>query len=154
MIDYVAVKDISLTATSSTAKTQAGVGRDCPSTSTSSTEERTLLFREKERQDGFVPPKKKMKKQPLGKSAVPTKHVDVEVKVGIASHVDGVFKSRRGKMHSMKSNTKKEEITRKAIAKHSSFDQTFDFLLFPDFSEVNFVPGTKLHLCCHHINRQ
>ena len=40
--------------------------------------------REKERQDGFVPPKKKMKKQPLGKSGVPTKHMDVEVKVGIA----------------------------------------------------------------------
>ena len=48
----------------------------------------------------------------------------------------------------MKSNADKGDITRKAIAKHSSFDQTFDgtvpyVLLFPDFSEVNFVPGTK-----------
>ena len=42
-----------------------------------------------------------MKKQPLGKSAAPAKHRDVEVKVSIASHVDGVFKSRRGKMHSI-----------------------------------------------------
>ena len=138
---------------SSTAETRTGVGRDSPSTSTSSTEERTLPFgelyalREKERQDGFVPPKKKMKKQPLGKPAVPAKHMDVEVKVGIASHFDGVFKSQRGKMHSitMKSNADKEDITQKAIAKHSSFDQTFDgtipyVLLFPDFSEVNFVP--------------
>ena len=76
--------------------------------------------------------------------------MDVEVKVAFASYVDGVFKIRRGKMHSItvKSNAEKEEITRKAIAKHSSFDQTFDgtipyVLLFPDFSEVNFVPGTK-----------
>ena len=69
--------------------------------------------REKERQDGFVPPKKKMKKQPLGKSAVPAKHMDVEVKVGIASLVDGVSKSRRGKIHSVivKSNAEKGEIT-------------------------------------------
>ena len=118
---------------SSTAVTRTGFGRDSPSNSTSSTEERTLSFgefyalREKERQDGFVPPKKKMKKQPLGKPAVPAKHMGVEVKVGIASHV-GVFKSRRGKMHpiTVKSNAEKDEITRKAIAKHSSFDQTFD----------------------------
>lgn len=48
----------------------------------------------------------------------------------------------------VKSNTDKEEITQKATAKQSSFDQTFDgtipyVLLFPDFSEVNFVPRTK-----------
>ena len=69
-----------------------------------------------------------MKKQPLGKSAVPAKYMHVEVKVGIASHVDGVFKSRRGQMHSIivKSNAEKGGITRKSIAKHSSFDQTFD----------------------------
>ena len=93
-------------------------------------------LREKERKDGFIPPKKKMKKQPLGKSAVPAKHMDVEVKVGIASHVDGVFKSRRGKIHSIivKSNAKKGEITRKAIAKHSSIDQMELLMeLFPTF---------------------
>ena len=95
------------TTRSSTAETRTGVGRDSPSSSTSSTEEQTLSFgefyalREKERQGGFVPPKKKMKKQPPVKSAVPAKHMDVEVKVGTASHVDGVFKSRRGKMHSI-----------------------------------------------------
>ncbi|KAK2559527.1 hypothetical protein P5673_018175 [Acropora cervicornis] len=92
---------------SSTAEIRTGAGRDSSSTSTSSTEEQTLSFgefyapREKERQDGFVPPKKKMKKQPLGKSAVPAKHMDVEVKVGIASLVDGVSKSRPGKIHSV-----------------------------------------------------
>ena len=106
--------------------------------------------REKERQGGFLPPKKKMRKQPLGKSGVPAKHLDVEVEGRIVSHVDGVFKSRRGKMHSIiiKSNAEKGEITRKATAKHSSFDQTFDgtisyVLFFADFSEVNFVPRTN-----------
>ena len=127
----------------------------CDSQATSSTEDLTLSFsefyalREEQRQEGFLPPKKK-KKKTLGKSAVPPKDVDVAVKVGIASQVDGVFKSRRGKMHSItvKSNADKGEIIGKAIAKHSSFDQTFDgtipyTLLFPDFSELNVVPGTK-----------
>ena len=36
---------------------------------------------------------------------------------------------------------------KKAIDKHSSFDQTFDctatyILLYPDFKEVKFIPGT------------
>jgi len=72
------------------------------------------------------------------------KVVEVEVKVGIASVADGVFKARRGKTHcvTVKSSADKEEITRKAVEKHSSFDQTFDgtvpyVLLFPDFSQVN-----------------
>lgn len=75
----------------------------------------------------------------------------MEVKVGIAYVADGgVCKARRGKTHfvTVKSSADKEEITRKAVEKHSSFDQTFDgtipyVLLFPDFSQVNFVPGTK-----------
>ena len=69
-------------------------------------------LREKEGQGGFVPSKKKMRKQPLGKLAVPAKHMDVEEKGRIASHVDGVFKSRRGKMHStiIKWNAEKGEI--------------------------------------------
>ena len=85
------------TYTSSTAETRTGVGHDSPSTSTSSTEERTwscgefYALREKESQDGFVPPKKKMKKQPLGKSAVPAKHVDAEVKVGKLRLMSMVF---------------------------------------------------------------
>ena len=138
---------------SAIAETRTSVTRD--SQANSSTEDRTLSFsefyalREEQRQEGFLPPKKK-KKKTLGKSAVPPKNVDVAVKVGIASQVDGVFKSRHGKMHSItvKSNADKGEIIGKAIAKHSSFDQTFDgtipyTLLFPDFSEVNVVPGTK-----------
>ena len=70
-------------------------------------------LREIEHQGGFAPPKKKMRKEPLGKSAVPAKHMDVEVKGRIASHVDGVFKSRRGKIHSIiiKSNAEKGEIS-------------------------------------------
>ena len=126
-------------------------------TSTEQQSERTLAFeefyslREDERQEGFKPPKKKKKKTPPSKSTVPTNKVtDVEVKVGIASQVDGILKARRGKTHSVtvKSTADRQEITKKAIAKHSSFDQNFDgsisyVLLFPDFSEVIFVPGTK-----------
>jgi len=106
--------------------------------------------REEERQEGFRPPKKRKKKNPSDKGTMSVKVVEVEVKVGIASVADGVFKARRGKTHcvTVKSSADKEEITRKAVEKHSSFDQTFDgtvpyVLLFPDFSEVNFVPGTK-----------
>ena len=48
----------------------------------------------------------------------------------------------------MQSNAERGEITRKAIAKHSSFNQTFDgtipyVLLFPDFSNLNFVLGSN-----------
>lgn len=69
---------------------------------TSSTEDHTLSFaefyalREEQRQEGFLPPPfppPQKKKTTLGKSAVPAKSVDVEVKVGLASQVDGVFKS-------------------------------------------------------------
>ena len=118
--------------------------------------ERTLSFdefyarREEERQEGFRPPKKRKKKNPSDKVTMPAKIVEVEVKVGIASAADGVCKARRGKTHfvTVKSSADKEEITRKAVEKHSSFDQAFDgtipyVLLFPDFSQVNFVPGTK-----------
>ena len=118
--------------------------------------ERTLLFdkfyarREEERQEGFRPPKKWKKKNPSDKLTMPAKIVEVEVKVGIASAADGVCKARHGKTHfvTVKSSGDKEEITWKAVEKHSSFDQAFDgtipyVLLFPDFSQVNFVPGTK-----------
>ena len=84
------------------------------------------------------------------KITMPAKIVEVEVKVVIASAADGVSKARRGKTHfvTVKSSADKEEITRKAVEKHSSFDQAFDgtipfVLLFPDFSQVNFVRGTK-----------
>jgi len=53
---------------------------------------------------------------------------------------DGVFHIKRWCL-----SHKKDKNT---IAKHSSFDQNFDgsiscVLLFPDFSKVIFVPGTK-----------
>jgi len=88
------------------------------------------------------------------------KVAEVEVKVGIASVVDGVFKARRGKTPcvTVKSSADKEEITRKAVEKHSSFDQTIDgtvsyVLLFPDFNQVNFVPGTKETFVVSSYNR-
>ena len=47
----------------------------------------------------------------------------------------------------VKTDIEKEELIEKAIIKHGNFDQSFDrvspyVLLYPDFSEVNFVPGT------------
>ena len=139
---------------------ERSTGSDLPSSSRTekqSKRELTLTFeefyslREEERQEGFKPPKKKKKQSQANKSSVPSsKVVDVEVKVGVASQVDGIFKGRRGKTHfvSVKTTADKDDITKKAVAKHSSFDQNFDgtisyLLLFPDFSEVNFVPGTK-----------
>ena len=82
---------------SSAAEAMTSVGYNSPLTS--STTERTLMFaelyalREQEHQVGFVPPKNKKKKNPPGKSAVPSKNLDVEVKVSIESQTDGVFKS-------------------------------------------------------------
>ena len=56
------------------------------------------------------------------------KVIEMKVKVSIASVADGVFKAWRGKTHCIpvKSSADKEEITQKAVEKHSSFDQTFD----------------------------
>ena len=64
--------------------------------------------------------------------------------------IDGVFKIRRNKTHILKVKTdiEKEELIEKAIIKHRNFDQSFDrvspyVLLYPEFREVNFVPGTE-----------
>ena len=48
----------------------------------------------------------------------------------------------------VKTDIEKEELIEKAIIKHGNFDQSFDrvspyVLLYPDFSDVNFVPGTE-----------
>ena len=149
---------VSSNSTNPTPATSTGLSGSSVSTSRFAEEnsERTLSFdkfytrREEECQEGFRPPKKRKKKNPSDKVMVPAKIVEVEVKVGLASVADGVCKARRGKTHlvTVKSTADKEEITRKAVEKHSSFDQAFDgtipyVLLFPDFSQVNFVPGTK-----------
>ena len=100
-------------------------------------------LREEEWEEGFKLHKKE--ETPPIKSTIPTNKVaDVEVKFGIASQVDGIFKARHGKTYSVTviSTAGRQEITKKAIAEHSSFDQNFDGsisygLLFPDFSDVN-----------------
>ena len=69
-----------------------------PSSIQQNSSERTLSFeefyalREEERQEGFKSPKKRKKKTPSSKEPVAAKVVEVEVKVGIASLADGVFK--------------------------------------------------------------
>lgn len=75
---------------------------------------------------------------------------DVEIKVSLASQNDGVLKPRRGKSQviRVKATSNKSEIIGKAVAKHSRFDQSFDdsvayTLLYPDFSEAVFIPGTS-----------
>ena len=98
----------------------------------------------------FQPAKKKLKSSTsTNSSASAKKVVDVEIKVGVAYNNDGIIKCRRGKTHTVKvkSNAGVEEIMQKATEKHSSFDQTFDhtatyILLYPDFKEVKFIPGT------------
>jgi len=77
--------------------------------------------------------------------SVKVAEVEVKVRLGIAPVVDGVFKARRGKTPcvTVKSSADKEEITRKAVEKHSSCDQTFDgtvsyVLLFSRFQSSEF----------------
>ena len=62
----------------------------------------------------------------------------------------GVFKARRNKTHilKVKNDIERDELIQKAITKHANFDQSFDrvspyVLLYPDFREVYFVPGTN-----------
>ena len=106
--------------------------------------------RERQRQQGFQPRKKKKKgNPPPSKANPPPKAKNVEVKVGLAAQSDGVFKQRRGKTHvvALSSGASKEELVATAISKHSSFDQSFDdsilyTLLYPDFREVFYIPGT------------
>jgi hypothetical protein len=105
-------------------------------------------MRESQRQSGFKVSKKK-KKGLSTTSNAPKKSANVEIKVGIAAQTDGVVKVRRCKTHVVivSSSPTKEEITRKAIEKRGSFDQTFDesaawVLLNPDFREIQWIPGT------------
>lgn len=114
--------------------------------------DRTLTFeefyrrREHERRDHFQkPPKKKAKKEEKSKRVK-----NVEIRVGLASQSDGVVKARRGKTQTItvNSSANNKEILQKAVAKHTSFDQTFDesveyVLLYPDFREVVYIPGTE-----------
>lgn len=123
------------------------------STQNTLTFEEFYAKREAERQKGFKPAKKKKKQSSAASSTSTTstskKVVDVEIKVGIACWSDGVFKSRRGKTHivKVKSNAARDDIIMEAVNKHASFDQNFDempayVLLYPDFREIFFIPGT------------
>ncbi|CAB4014342.1 G2 M phase-specific E3 ubiquitin- ligase [Paramuricea clavata] len=108
-------------------------------------------IREASRQEDFKPTKKKKRGNEASASGAKSKQPkEVEIKVGMAYVIDGVFKIRRNKTHILKVKTdiEKEELIEKAIIKHGNFDQSFDrvspyVLLYPDFSEVNFVPGTE-----------
>ena len=118
--------------------------------------ERTLSFeefyekREEDRQNGFKPPRKKMRGSHSKGQKSTEKSTNVEIKVGLAAQTDGVIKLRRGKTQIITVNSlaNKEDIMQKAKAKHASFDQSFDdtlqySLLYPDFREVVNVPGTN-----------
>lgn len=128
----------------------ANQSTNAPSISTSANTPTTMTFedfykkREKMRQGDF----KTGKRQKL--AVKEAKDVDAEVKVCIASQKDGVIKPRRGKTQivRVKSSSSKEDLLMKAIEKHSLFDQSFDntdsfTLLYPDFKEVNVIPGTS-----------
>ena len=119
------------------------------STAANSSRPATLTFeefyqkRERERQSDFNPKSKK-------KARREEKTKEVEVKVSLAScSNEGVIKSRRGKTQAVRVNTTatKDDLLKKALEKHTTFDQTFDAsvpytLLYPDFSEVRNIPGT------------
>lgn len=140
-----------------TAGTDGGARNSTPTPSSSARPSKEALSfeefyrsRETQRQQGFKPPKKKLKGNPPAKTTSALKKTKtVEVRVGIAAQSDGVFKLRRGKTHviTVNSSASREELVQKAITKHSSFDQSFDdsvryMLLYPDFREVKVVPGT------------
>ena len=122
------------------------------STEKSSQEESgTLSFdefykaREDSRQSGFQPKAKKKKSVQTPRSSV-----EVEVKVCLAYHKDGKTKARRGKVQIIKvsSEAGRDDFLKKSVEKHAQFDQTFDdsvtySLLYPDFSPVGLIPGTK-----------
>lgn len=143
-------REISVVASRSTSL----VNSDSPDHSSSS--ECTLSFKEfyrkheEELRHGFKPPKKKIKKP------VPPFHGHYFTEIGKCRN-KGWFGSpnRRSNKASLwtqiialNSLANKEEIMQKAVAKHASFDQTFDetlayALLYPDFREVIHVPGTN-----------
>ena len=105
--------------------------------------------REKARQEDFSSrQKKKVKYQNQGKEVKENK---VEIKVGLAYCTkEGILKSRRGttQIITVKLNASKDEILKIAFEKRTNFDQSFDdsvmyTLLYPDYSEVVYIPGTK-----------
>ena len=130
---------------------------DCKAETSKRTKSFEEFYKEREadRQKGFKPGKRK-KKDPSSAYTATTnaskKVVDVEVKVGLAtwSASEGSFKARRGKTHvvKVKSNAVRDDIIAEAVKKHASFDQSFDsippyVLVYPDFREVYFIPGTE-----------
>ena len=111
--------------------------------------ERTLSFeefyekREEDRQNGFKPPRKKMRVSHSGHSEgqkSTQKSTNVEIKVVLAAQTGRVIKLHCGKTQIITVNSlaNKEDIFQKAKAKHASFDQLFYdtlqyCLLYPDF---------------------
>ena len=111
--------------------------------------ERTLSFeefyekREEDRQNGFKPPRKKMRVSHSGHSEgqkSTQKSTNVEIKVVLAAQTGRVIKLHCGKTQiiTVDSLANKEDILQKAKAKHASFDQSFYdtlqyCLLYPDF---------------------
>ena len=105
-------------------------------------------LRKRDRQRGFKPSSKKKKKSSATVST-PKKVVDVKIKVGVAAQSDDSIKIRHGKMLfvSVSTEADREEIIRKAVARHASFDQAFNetltyLLLYPDFRKVQVIPRT------------
>ena len=107
--------------------------------------EHTLSFeefyekREEDRQNGFKPPRKKMRVSHSGHSEG-QKSTNVEIKVVLAAQTGRVIKLHCGKTQIITVNSlaNKEDILQKAKAKHASFDQSFYdtlqyCLLYTDF---------------------
>ena len=116
------------TPTTSTTSATPNSETSCQSRSQSS----TLSFpdfyriREASRQEDFKPTKKKKSGNDASASGANSKQPkEVEIKVGMAYVIDGVFKTRRNKTHILKVKTdiEKEELIEKAIIKVTSHDE-------------------------------
>jgi len=128
-------------------------GSNVQGPSSSKKSDKTLNFeefyvkREEARRGDFKPKKKKIKLSSDKKESIPKQ---VEVKVALAYQDDGIYKRCRGKVQIVRVNTtsSREDLLQSAIEKHATFDKTFDetlsyTLLYPDYSEVHSIPGTK-----------
>ncbi|KAK3750313.1 hypothetical protein QZH41_001773 [Actinostola sp. cb2023] len=128
-------------------------GSNVQGPSSSKKSDKTLTFeefyvkREEARRGDFKPKKKKIKLSSDKKESIPKQ---VEVKVALAYQDDGIYKRCRGKVQIVRVNTtsSREDLLQSAIEKHATFDKTFDetlsdTLLYPDYSEVHSIPGTK-----------
>lgn len=114
---------------------------ECTSSSASCPADRTMTFdefyrkREDEDRDRFQkPPEKKSKEEETSK-----KPKNVEIKVGLATQVDGIEKAHRGNIQTItvSSCANRHEILHKAVSFDQTFDETLEYVLvYPDFREV------------------